>query len=125
MACLTDLGAPWAAIRRRDGTVAVLLSWDGAMFPCAWLWCELGGTAQPPWYGRGRLIGIEPNTTWPSNGLARARAVAAPLLELQPGEDYTAWVRLHVFRPTGPITGCDAKGRATARADDVTAPTAG
>lgn len=115
MACLTDLAAPWAAIRRLDGTVAALLSWDGATFPFAWLWCELGGTVDPPWYGRGRLIGIEPNTTWPSNGLANALGKSAPLLPLQPGKEYESWVRLHVFRPTGPVAGCDAAGRAVAR----------
>lgn len=114
MACLTDLAEPWAAIRRLDGTVAALLSWDGATFPFAWLWCELGGTADPPWYGRGRLIGIEPNTTWPSNGLANALRKSAPLLLLQPGKEYESWVRLHVFRPPGPIGGCDAAGRALA-----------
>ena len=113
MACLTELASPWAAIRRLDGRVGALLSWDGDTFPFAWLWCELNGTPEPPWYGRVRLIGIEPNSTWPAGGLARARAESAPLVTLQPGQEHRSWIRLHVFQPTGPVTGCDAAGRAT------------
>lgn len=113
LACLTDLASPWAAIRRLDGRVGALLSWDGETFPYAWLWCELNGTTEPPWYGRARLIGIEPNSTWPAGGLARARAEAAPLFVLRPGMERRSWVRLHVFEPTGPVAGCDATGRAT------------
>ena len=122
LACLTDFASPWAAIRRLDGRVGALLSWDGERFPLAWLWCELGGTPEPPWYGRARLIGIEPNTTWPANGLARARAEGAPLLELRPGADHASWIRLHVFRPDGPISGYDEAGRASAGAAARAAP---
>ena len=117
MACLADLAAPWAAIRRLDGTVGAVLSWDGAAFPFAWLWGELGGTEEAPWYGRGRLIGIEPNTTWPAGGLATARRKQAPLLDLRPGGEYAAWVRLHVFQPSGPVTGTDDHGRAVCARD--------
>jgi len=112
LACLTDFARPWAAIRRLDASVGALLSWDGGMFPLAWLWCELGGTPDPPWYGRGRLIGIEPNTTWPAGGLARARAESAPLLALEPNGAYRSSIRLHVFRPSGPVVGTDRDGRA-------------
>ena len=115
MACLTELASPWAAIRRLDGRVGALLSWDGETFPFAWLWCELNGTAEPPWYGRVRLIGVEPNSTWPAGGLARARAEAAPLFTLQPGKEHRSWIRLHVFRPIGPVAGCDEAGRAVGR----------
>ncbi len=112
LSCLSEFASPWASIRRLDGSVGAMLTWDGAMFPFAWLWCELRGTAEPPWYGRASLIGIEPNTTWPAAGLAEAREQAAPLLELRPGHEYRAWIRLHVFRPAGAVTGSDAVGRA-------------
>lgn len=107
---LHDLASPWASIRRLDGTVGVALSWDAGLFSCAWLWYELGGSPEPPWLGRARLIGIEPNTTWPGAGLAEADRRGARLLTLQPGAEITTAVRLHVFEPEGAIRGVDANG---------------
>ena len=112
LAYLQDFDSPWMSIRRLDGLVAAALSWDGAIFPCAWLWYELGGTAEPPWCGKTRLIGLEPNSTWPGTGLADADQRGGRLLTLQPGATITATVRLHVFKPEGAILGVDASGRA-------------
>jgi galactose mutarotase-like enzyme len=112
LACLQDFASPWASIRRLDGAIGAALSWDADVFPYAWLWYELGGTAEPPWRGRARLIGLEPNTTWPANGLADAAWRGGRLLTLQPGAEIATSVRLHVFEPTGPILGVDASGRA-------------
>ena len=102
----------WAAIRRLDGGIAAALSWDAARFPCAWLWYELGGTTEPPWHGRGRMIGIEPNTTRSGAGLADAKARGTGLLTLEPGAEFQTELRLHVFKPLGPVDGVDAEGRA-------------
>ena len=112
MAYLHDFKEPWAAIRRLDNAVAVALSWTVDRFPFAWLWYELGGTAEAPWHGRGRLVGIEPNTTRPANGLRDAHERGSSLLHLEPGDELTAEVRLHVLQPTGPITALDEQGRA-------------
>jgi galactose mutarotase-like enzyme len=112
LACLQDFAGAWASIRRLDGTVGAALSWDADVFPYAWLWYELGGTAEPPWRGRARLIGLEPNTTWPANGLADAARRGGRLLTLQPGTEIATTVRLHVFKPAGAVLGVDAHGRA-------------
>ncbi|MEP9386369.1 hypothetical protein [Mesorhizobium sp. KR9-304] len=104
----------WAAIRRLDVAVAVALSWDADRFPCAWLWYELGGTVDAPWFGRGNMIGIEPSTTLSGAGLADAKARGTGLLTLEPGAELSAEVRLHVFRPSGRVDVVDAEGRATA-----------
>ena len=111
-AYLQNFDSPWMSIRRLDGFVAAALSWDDAVFPCAWLWYELGGTAEPPWCGETRLIGLEPNTTWPGTGLADADRRGGRLMTLQPGAEITATVRLHVFKPEGAVLGVDASGRA-------------
>jgi hypothetical protein len=92
--------------------VAVALSWDKAVFPCAWLWFDFGAVNDPPWNGRTRLIALEPNTTRFGWGLAEAKRNGAHLLTLQPGEPVTATVRLHVFRPSRPVRGIAADGRA-------------
>jgi hypothetical protein len=104
----------WSAIRRLDGGIAAALSWDAERFPCAWLWYELEGTPEPPWHGRGRMIGIEPNTTLSGAGLADAKARGTGLLLLEPGAEFQAELRLHVFKPSGRVDGVDAEGRAVA-----------
>ncbi|MCA3561902.1 MAG: hypothetical protein IOC82_12835 [Aestuariivirga sp.] len=105
VAYLTGFAFPWAAIRRMDDAIAVLLTWDGARFPCAWLWYELEATPDAPWNGRTRLIGIEPNTTPCALGLGEAIRRRAPLLRLKPGAHLSASITLHVFKPRGPVNG--------------------
>ncbi|HZT18092.1 MAG TPA: hypothetical protein VFA23_01755 [Dongiaceae bacterium] len=111
LACLQDFESPWVSIRRLDDSLGALLSWDSGIFPYAWLWYELHGTAEAPWSGKARLIGVEPNTTWPANGLAEAERCGGRLLALQPGTELSATVRLQVFKPHGPVRGVRADGR--------------
>ena len=115
LAYLHDFDSPWASIRRLDDSVAAALSWDAGVFPCAWLWYELGGTQEPPWCGKARLIGMEPNTTWPANGLADASRRGGRLLTWQPGAEIATTVRLHVFKPAGAVRGVDTNGRAISK----------
>jgi hypothetical protein len=117
LAYLRDFASPWISIRRLDNSLGAALSWDQTIFPCAWLWLELGANEAPPWGGRTRLIGLEPNTTWPANGLAEADRCGAPLLALRPGAEMRAWLRLHVFKPRGAVRGVDAEGRALTAGD--------
>ncbi|PZF75402.1 hypothetical protein DK847_17945 [Aestuariivirga litoralis] len=102
---LGDFTSHWAAIRRMDDAIAVLLTWDGTRFPFAWLWYELAATPDAPWDGRTRLIGIEPNGTPCALGLGEARRCRAPLLRLEPGARLSASIALHVFTPAGPVNG--------------------
>ena len=112
MAYLLDFESPWVSICQLDDTVGAALSWDPGIFPCAWLWYELGGSSEPPWYGRARLLGVEPSTSWPGTGLADISRRGGQLLTLMPGDDVTAVLRLHVFKPNGSVRGVDANGRA-------------
>lgn len=99
MAYLLDFDDAMLSIRRTDGSIGATLTWDENRFPYAWMWCELGGTSEPPWHGRGRLIGLEPSTSWPGTGLADIAKRGRPLLKLTPGEPATAWLKLRVFEP--------------------------
>jgi len=115
LACLHDFDSPWVSIRRLDDSIGAALSWDSRVFPYVWLWYELGGTLEPPWCGKARLIGLEPNTTWPATGLADASRRGGQLLTLAPGAEIAATVRLHVFKPAGPVLGADTNGRAISK----------
>lgn len=99
LACLADLGpAPWASLARADG-LTVRLDWTADPWPFAWVWIETGGTPEPPWNGRARMIGIEPCTTWPATGLAHARAAGGPVMTLAAGETRHACITLTVLNP--------------------------
>lgn len=96
---LHDFDEAWIRVRRLDNAIAVHLAWEARHFPCAWLWCELGGTLDQPWDGRTRLIGIEPNTTWPGTGLLKAKAAGGALLRLHPGQALDTTMSFRAFRP--------------------------
>jgi hypothetical protein len=118
MAYLHDFADGWAALTRADGAIGIALTWDTSLFPTAWLWQELGGSQGGPWFGRGRVMGIEPCTTWPGRGLAAAVADDRPLLRLAPGERRETTLRLHVFTGIGEVAGVQdgrAHGAATNR----------
>ncbi len=109
----------WIAVRRLDNAIAVALSWQAARFPCCWLWSELEGNPNAPWNGRTKLIGIEPNTTWPASGLEKAKAAGGTLLRLEPGREFEATLRFEVLIPNGAITGLDGTGRAIMDQDAI------
>ncbi len=99
LACLADLGpAPWASLARADG-LTVLLDWTADPWPLAWVWVETGGTTDAPWHGKGRMLAIEPCTTWPATGFAAARAAGGPILTLAAGETRRARITLTVLPP--------------------------
>lgn len=112
LAYLTGFDSPFVAIRRTDGVLGAVLSWQGDVHDCVWYWCELDGTPEPPWRGRTRLIGLEPCSTDYGHGLAEADRRKARLIRLRPGQPVTVSLCLHVFRPVGRVTGTDPAGRA-------------
>jgi galactose mutarotase-like enzyme len=111
MAYLGDFAGGWAALTRVDGAIGVALSWDAALFPTAWLWQELGASEGSPWFGRARVVGIEPCTSWPGHGLAQIAARTGTQLRLAPGERRATTLRLHVFTGLGEVIGT-REGRA-------------
>jgi hypothetical protein len=62
------------------------VEWDGAVMPYLWFWQEFGATDGYPWYGRHWNVGLEPFSSYPTNGLAEAVANGTAL-ELGPHEE--------------------------------------
>jgi len=74
----------------------VTLRWDLEVMPCAWYWLEAHATLGYPWYGAAYVLGLEPASSYPGQGLDAVRAKHGPLLRFAPGEERTAHVSLEV-----------------------------
>jgi hypothetical protein len=74
--------------------LAATLDWPIELFPSAWFWQELNATPGYPWFRRLYTTAIEPNTTIPGQGIARARAAGGALLTLAAGEAREARIAL-------------------------------
>ncbi len=114
LAYLPDAAEGWVALRppAGDDRPAIGISWDLETFPHLWLWLQ---NADPgfPWYGRARMLGLEPQRSWPFDGLVGA-IDRGQHLELQPGESRSSWITLTVFAsPGGPVTGITRDGSVT------------
>lgn len=92
---LPDRRAGWAALRDAAHSRGVALAWDSAAFPHLWLWQQMGGSGFP-WYGRARIVGIEPHSGWPALGLAELAAQGRAHV-LAPGASLTSWLTVVLF----------------------------
>lgn len=93
---LEDFEVGRAEILRDDRSLGVELTWDARSLPTAWLWQELKASPGWPWFGRARVIGIEPATSYPGAGLAVARD-AGHAVRLEAGQTWSTWVRLRLL----------------------------
>ena len=63
---LVDLSAGWYALSNDALGLGLALTWPLEVFSCLWLWQELGGTLDYPWYGAAYVMGVEPHTSCPA-----------------------------------------------------------
>lgn len=90
MLYLTDLPQGWYEIGR-PGKPAFRLDWDVRVLPYLWLWQELGAGDGYPWHGDAYVVGLEPSSSYPTNGIAEAVANGSAL-RLAPHAELTlAW----------------------------------
>jgi hypothetical protein len=64
-AALTNLDEGWYEITTGNDGSAVRVSWDLAVLPYLWVWQEFRSTETFPWFGRGRVMGLEPANVLP------------------------------------------------------------
>jgi hypothetical protein len=87
----------WYEVRDPD-RLGLRVNWDASVMPYLWFWQEFGATRGYPWYGRHYNIGLEPFTSYPTNGLEEAvRRETA--LELGPGERLQFRISATVVEP--------------------------
>lgn len=89
---LPDIVGGWAVLE--DSDISVALSWDVSAFPHIWLWQEIGGNGFP-WFGRSAITAVEPQSTWPANGLAAAIETGQAQW-LDPGQSTDAWMTVAI-----------------------------
>jgi len=105
-----DVPEGWAAIRHpAGGPPSVAISWDVTAYPHLWLW-SLDGANGFPWYGRARMVGIEPQRAWPFDGLEGAME-RGQAITLDAGQTQSSWITMTLL--TGgamPVTGMNRAG---------------
>ncbi|MFZ0214497.1 MAG: DUF4432 domain-containing protein, partial [Candidatus Dormiibacterota bacterium] len=84
----------WYELARPDG-LTVRVQWDATTLPYCWLWYEPEATAGYPWYGRLMAFGVEPFSSWPTDGLATAVANGSALT-FAPGATRSYWMAVEV-----------------------------
>ncbi len=78
---ICDLDDGWYGITSREHGFGFGLAWPREVFPYLWFWQELRGSLGYQWYGRCRVMAVEPFSSILSTGLINAiDAGTAPLL---------------------------------------------
>lgn len=85
----------WYEIVDPQSNIGMRVEWDSATMPYLWYWQEFGATSGYPWYGRNFNIGLEPSSSYPTNGLPDAVANGSALT-LEPGVIRDFWLRARV-----------------------------
>jgi hypothetical protein len=72
---LTGFDDPgWYELADPRGGAGLRVEWDATVLPYLWLWQEFGATTDYPWWGRAYVVGLEPFSSYPTDGLAAAVA---------------------------------------------------
>uniref|UniRef100_A0A7C5VUW6 Aldose 1-epimerase n=1 Tax=Thermomicrobium roseum TaxID=500 RepID=A0A7C5VUW6_THERO len=92
---LTNFRSGWYEITTPDQQLALRVEWDARRFPYLWFWQEFGASKDYPWFGRIYVVGLEPFSSYPDDGLASAIANGSALW-LRPYQSYELTLRLEV-----------------------------
>lgn len=100
----------WYGITNPSLGIGAGMAWRRDDFPHAWFWQELHASPGFPWYKGVYVMAIEPNTTYPGQGLIAAREKTGTQRELGPGESRTAEIRAVLYESASGIGGIDMEG---------------
>ena len=107
---LRELEEGWYALVNQESGLGFAMSWDLEVFPCLWLWEELCGSADYPWWGRCYVAGIEPNSTPTGGGLTEA-VENGTQHRLPPGKSLHSALCATAFEVEGVPRRVDSEGR--------------
>ena len=89
-------GRAWMRLDNPGLGLSAEVGWDAAVLPHAWYWLEAHATAQYPWFGRAYVLGLEPASSHPGQGLAVVRRTTGTQVSFAPGESRTIEITLTV-----------------------------
>ncbi len=77
--------------RLRDARrpVGIQVRWDASILPYLWCWREAGAGLEFPWYGQDWIIGLEPFSSYPTDGGLALAAEMGTTLILEPARPLT------------------------------------
>jgi galactose mutarotase-like enzyme len=86
---LKEFEEPWYALTNPQLELGIGLVWNKELFPYVCLYQETGGVTDYPWYGEAYAVMIEPNSSYPGQGLIAAMEKTGTELTFAPGESRT------------------------------------
>jgi hypothetical protein len=95
-----DRDRAWYEITDPSDGAGSRVEWDARQMPYLWYWQEFGATTGYPWYGQNYNIGLEPFSSYPTNGLAAA-VDNDTALTLAPGAPRDFWLTMTVLDEEG------------------------
>lgn len=69
---LTGFNEGWYEVAHPAKGLGFRVEWDVRQMPYLWYWQEFGASEGYPWYGRHYNVGLEPFSSYPTNGLGEA-----------------------------------------------------
>lgn len=104
----------WVVVRQPAGLPSVAMAWDLRAFPATWVW-QMRGEQGFPWFGRMAVMGVEPQTAWPYDGLAGA-VERGQAHRLGPRQSMSSWLTMTVLDdPSGEVLDVTRDGRVVGR----------
>lgn len=97
MLYIEKLSQPWYQIENKDKKVGAKVTWDLELMPYLWYWQEYGSSTDYPWYGKHYNIGLEPFSSYPTNGLSEA-INNGTALSFKPKEKKTSNIEFEVIQ---------------------------
>jgi galactose mutarotase-like enzyme len=100
----------WYGITNRDLALGAGLAWSRDDFPCAWFWQEMHASPGFPWYKGVYVMAIEPNTSFPGQGLVAVTDKSQMQCALAPGERATARMTAVLYETSAGVDGIELDG---------------
>lgn len=94
-AYLSDFADGWLAVTNPRLDLGIRWDWSADVLPYAWLFAEIHASSGYPWYKRAYVLGVEPASSVPAQGLTRALAEGTALT-LAAGESRELEIRATV-----------------------------